>query len=381
MQRHSITPRRDWKAAVEEQGLIWHSDGDKPYWDESAYYAFTLAEIEKIEAATGELHGMFLKAAERVVATPELMTLFGIPAYCHRAIQQAWHSDAPALDYGRFDFGYDGEGDPKLFEFNCDTPTSMLEAGVVQWTWKEELFPDNDQFTSLHEKLIARWSELRPALPGDRMWFTHVADASHEDTITTTYMRDLAAQAGLETHAVVIDDIGVDAAGRFVDNEDRLISAIFKLYPWEWLMAEAYGPNIVDQSAQTLWIEPIWKMVCSNKAILGVLWDMFPDHPNLLAASDRVERVGSNHVAKPFLAREGANIDVVRDGQRVATSGGDYLDGQIMFQQLYPLKDFGNGHPVIGSWVVAGEAAGMGIREDGLITGNQARFIPHIIEG
>ena len=55
MQRHSITPRRDWKAAVEEQGLIWHSDGDKPYWDESAYYAFTASEIELIETATETL--------------------------------------------------------------------------------------------------------------------------------------------------------------------------------------------------------------------------------------------------------------------------------------------------------------------------------------
>jgi glutathionylspermidine synthase len=52
-----------------------------------------------------------------------------------------------------------------------------------------------------------------------------------------------------------------------------------------------------------------------------------------------------------------------------------------MYQRLYPLRDFGNGYPVLGCWVVDGEAAGMGIREDGLITGNRARFIPHVIRG
>jgi glutathionylspermidine synthase len=36
---------------------------------------------------------------------------------------------------------------------------------------------------------------------------------------------------------------------------------------------------------------------------------------------------------------------------------------------------------VLGAWIVDGEPAGMGIREDGPITGNTARFIPHIIQG
>jgi glutathionylspermidine synthase len=35
---------------------------------------------------------------------------------------------------------------------------------------------------------------------------------------------------------------------------------------------------------------------------------------------------------------------------------------------------------VIGSWVVDGVPAGMGVREDGLITGNTASFVPHAIE-
>jgi glutathionylspermidine synthase len=34
---------------------------------------------------------------------------------------------------------------------------------------------------------------------------------------------------------------------------------------------------------------------------------------------------------------------------------------------------------VIGSWVVGGEACGMGIREDsGLVTRNTSRFVPHL---
>jgi glutathionylspermidine synthase len=381
MQRHAIAPRPDWQAKVEGQGLVWHSDGDQPYWDERGYYAFTLAEIELIEAATEAVYQLFLEAGDKIVANPEMMELFGIPAFCHRAIKAAWKAEPPSLNYGRFDFGYNGLGGPKLFEFNCDTPTAMLEAGVIQWEWKEELFPELDQFNSLHEKLIGRWAEIRPRLPGQRVWFTHMADPSHEDAITTTYMRDLAAQAGLETHAVVIDDIGIDADGRILDRDDQVITAIFKLYPWEWIVSEPYGEEIVRRLPETAWIEPIWKMVWSNKAILQILWNMFPNHPNLLAASVRQERIGSSYVAKPFLAREGSNIEVVEGGQTRARTQGAYQEGLTMYQELYPLRDFGQGYPVLGSWVVDGGAAGMGIREDGLITGNRARFVPHVIRG
>jgi glutathionylspermidine synthase len=379
MERHGIEPRSGWQAKVEAQGLIWHGEGADLYWDESAYYSFTLAEIEMIEAATEAVYDLFVEAGDKIVSNPEMMELFGIPEYCRRPIRDAWRREPPSLNYGRFDFGYNGEGDPKLFEFNCDTPTSMLEAGVIQWEWKEEVFPELDQFTSLHEKLIGRWAEIRPRLYGQRIWFTHTADPSFEDTITTTYMRDLASQAGLETHAVLIDDIGLDARGRVLDHEERLITAIFKLYPWEWIVSEAYGPDIVRNLDETFWIEPIWKMIWSNKAILQLLWTMFPNHPNLLASSVRQERIGGSYVAKPFLAREGANIEVVERGRTVARTQGEYREGLTMYQELYPLRDFGSGYPVLGSWVVDGEAAGMGIREDGLITGNRARFIPHVI--
>ncbi|RYG86966.1 MAG: glutathionylspermidine synthase family protein, partial [Alphaproteobacteria bacterium] len=267
-----------------------------------------------------------------------------------------------------------------LFEFNCDTPTAMLEAAVIQWEWKQAAFPHLDQCNSLHERLLDRWAEIAPRLADRRIWFTHADDPAGEDTITTTYMRDLAAQAGLDTHGVLIDRIGVDAQGRVVDGDDHLISAIFKLYPWEWIVDEDYGRDIVRHLPATQWIEPIWKMLWSNKAVLAVLWEMFPGHPNLLATAWDAAGAGPSYVAKPLLAREGANVEIVAAGAVLERSGGDYA-GPAIYQQLYPLRDFGQGYPVLGVWSIDGKAAGIGIREDGLITGNRARFVPHVIEG
>ena len=55
----------------------------------------------------------------------------------------------------RFDFILAKDGTPKILEFNADTPTSLLEASVIQWQWKEDVFPECDQFNGIHEGLCS----------------------------------------------------------------------------------------------------------------------------------------------------------------------------------------------------------------------------------
>jgi glutathionylspermidine synthase len=130
-----------------------------------------------------------------------------------------------------------------------------------------------------------------------------------------------------------------------------------------------------------LWLEPIWKALWSNKAILPLLYELEPRHPNLLPAGWDAASVGPRHVVKPILAREGANVSIVEDGRETARSEGPYGAFGQVHQQLYDLPAFAGSYPVLGVWTVGGEAAGLGIREGGRITGDEARFVPHIIEG
>lgn len=380
MIRREIQPRADWRTKVEADGLIWHTAGDQPYWNESAYYSFTLAQIEEIEAATAEVYRLFIAAGQAIVDSPTWLERFGIPAAFHQAIRDAWEAEPPALNYGRFDLGYDGSGPPKLFEFNCDTPTSLLEAAVVQWSWRDQCFPLNDQFNSLDDKITAKWKAIRDDLPS-RVLFAHVADDAGEDTVTTSYLRDTAEAAGISTYAIKIEDLGWDRGERcFVDLAGTRVEAVYKLYPWEWLVNEQFAPQLLESLTDgVLWIEPIWKMIWSNKAILAVLWDLFPGHPNLLQSM--LHPPLGDAIAKPLLAREGANVSIRKGGTVIAESTGDYGEEGFVYQAIYPLPEPAPGvFPVIGSWIVDGEPAGMGIREDGLITGNTARFVPHIIE-
>jgi glutathionylspermidine synthase len=71
--RVRLTPRPNWRETVEGQGLTWHTaDDGRIYWDESAYWRFSAAEIDRIEAATDTLYGLCLQAIEKVVQGGEL---------------------------------------------------------------------------------------------------------------------------------------------------------------------------------------------------------------------------------------------------------------------------------------------------------------------
>jgi glutathionylspermidine synthase len=70
-------------------------------------------------------------------------------------IEQSWNDDEKSL-YGRFDLSWNGEGEPKMLEYNADTPTALLEASVVQWYWLQEVFRSTTSFNSIHERLIER---------------------------------------------------------------------------------------------------------------------------------------------------------------------------------------------------------------------------------
>jgi glutathionylspermidine synthase len=376
MKRIPITPRNNWQQTVEGLGFGFHT-ADVPYWDESAYYSFTLPEIEKLEAVTAELWDMCLEAVQYVI-DHNLFAQFGIPEFMIPHILDTWNNDAPAI-YGRFDFCYNGKTEPKLLEFNADTPTSLFEASIVQWFWLKDFNEQKDQFNSLHEKLIDYWKYLKNYLYDNILYFTCVRD-SLEDYTTTAYIQDCAMQGGLETAFIYINDIGWDNNNNyFVDLDGKPIRNIFKLYPYEWMVNEDFGKNLVADTLKTCWVEPSWKMILSNKAILPVLWQLFPYHKNLLPSYYTRNNL-KDYVKKPFLSREGANITIVENEKLIAGSEGNYGAEGYIFQELCKLPEFDGNFPVIGSWVVGQQPAGIGIREsNGLITDNLSRFIPHLI--
>lgn len=378
MERLLIRPRNEWQKQVESQGFIFHTPKDSEiYWDESAAYKFTPEEVDTLETATVEVYDMFLQVAQRII-DENLFYRLKIPEAIIPYLKDSWNQETPAI-YGRFDFSYSGGNSvPKLLEFNADTPTSLFEAAIIQWYWLQSYDKTQDQFNSIHEKLVDYWAYLKNYLKGGKVYFACIKE-NIEDFTTTEYLRDCCMQAGIDTAFIDIAMVGYNAnLNQFVDEKDQPIHNLFKLYPWEWLANEDFCKYFSNDIC--LLIEPAWKMLFSNKAVLPLLYEQFPHSEYLLPAFFDSHGM-TDYVKKPILSREGANISIYKGGKPIEVSGGEYGSEGYVFQELCELPNFDNNYPVIGSWVIGQKPAGIGIREaNTLITTDKSRFIPHFIE-
>jgi len=281
MKRQASPLRPDFAAHAADIGFHFSGADGQIYWDESIRYELSLAQIENdLESATAELGALCLDLVDRVVGNAAALARLNIPRHAQAAIAASWARRDPSL-YGRFDFAYDGKGPPKLLEYNADTPTSLFESAVVQWYWLEQLIARGDlpagadQFNSLHEKLIARWTAI-----GDGR-FLHLACVleSIEDSSTTAYLEECARQAGLRTTLIAIADIGREMRGArdlgFRDRSGRPIELLFKLYPWEWMFGEPSGyssalPALRELSANRTEWDADYVREAANRAIQAI---------------------------------------------------------------------------------------------------------------
>lgn len=373
MQRQHIAGRPDKAAKLESIGLSFHGwDG---YWNEDICYKFTADQVDVIEAATNELHQMCMVAVKHVIDNNRFAEL-AIPREFWEPIRESFNRNEFSL-YGRFDLAYDGVKPPKMLEYNADTPTSLLESAVAQWYWLEDVKPRADQFNSVHDRLVERWK--KSGIKG-KIYFSSISD-NEEDWVCTHYMMETATQAGYEVEHLYMEELGWSPeANGFIDLQGNLIQNLFKLYPWEWMMREEFGKYV--PGCNTRFIEPLWKAVLSNKGILPILWELFPNHPNLLETYfEKDKYLLTDYAKKPLFSREGANIELYENGVLVDSDEGPYGSEGAIYQQLVKLPEIEGCYPVIGSWIVGDESAGMCIREDvKKITTNMSNFIPHYFE-
>ncbi|WP_415906024.1 glutathionylspermidine synthase family protein [Neptuniibacter sp. QD72_48] len=386
MLRVACAERPDWRETAEQYGFHFHTLYGEPYWDESAYYQFSLEQIEQdIEAPTAEIQQMCLAVVEHVVGNEDLLRRFQIPEAFWDEIARSWFAREDSL-YSRIDLCYDGKSPAKFLENNADTPTSLYETGFWQWVWLQQQVDrgkqsrNADQFNSLQERLIERFKALKVRQPSRLLHLASCKDTI-EDRGTVQYLQDCAQQAGLLNDFIYVEDIGINEDQRFVDQLGKPINWLFKLYPWEFMQREEYGEYIAQSG--TTFLEPIWKSLVSNKALLPLLWELFPNHPNLLPAyfeDDPRAAELTHYVRKPIFSREGANISIVNQGEVIAKAEGPYGEEGYIVQACHPLPKFGDNHTLIGSWLIDDQPAGISLREDKHpITQDLSRFLPHII--
>ena len=317
----------------------------------------------------------------------DLLHLFGLPEKHHCLLRQSWATDKSYL-YGRFDFAWDGYSEAKMLEYNAQTPTSLFELSVAAWDWMKQCvdlakLPRHvDQFNLLDERIIAQFAYLREAKNLESLTLHFACDeTSSEDRRTVTYLAQCAEEVGFQTEMVDINQIQLSVDNEFLDHNANKIFNMFSLYPYEFALLDEYGDYLAESGCR--FIEPIWKVLLSSKALLPIMWKLYPQHPNLLecyfSSEDAAKRM-INKVTKPIYSREGSNIEIVLEGKTVEGTTGNYGNEGFICQEYVPLAEFEHGHIVVGSWMIGKTGSGISFREsNNRITNDVARFIPHII--
>jgi len=450
--------RDNWPQIVTDQGLTyWQTllpDGStRSYWSESAHYAFSAAEVAQMHDDMKTLFEMFLTAGDFILAHPELMDRMRIPEWARPMIIRTWDRRDPQGNevdwgsvYGRIDAVYGGNrlldprstdhqdaSDPalgriRLYEFNADTPTSLLETAIIQWDWFATTQQGDDQWNGVYEALVDAWKrnlehvetelghkptvyfactwhdnllpELADAVPPEERAEIDLASCSYEDLQNLRVLQESCRQAGYETQWLYVEQIHLGENGRFYDGrmpdgELRHLDVVFKLHAWEHICREPFGQAVFADMARaggTVWIEPPYKMLWSNKALLPVLWLLFerdPERSRLLIPAwfEGEQPAGlESYVRKPLLGREGANVTVVVDGETVLETPGPYGEEGYVVQAYAPPPNFvgfeGDNFPTLGLWYVDGEPAGLDIRESAsVVIDNLSVCVPHVIRG
>lgn len=399
MKAVNLTKRSNWQERCESIDFNFHSiegiHDESPYWSEGRAYEFSMAEIDKIEDSTKELHDMCIDTATAIIKSGDFPEQFGFDDEAKQVIEESFllHSDSSL--YGRMDLSYHNNGTIKLLEYNADTPTTIIETAAAQWQWMEDcvalgyLPRGVDQYNSLEDELVKRLSEFK--LKHDIIHLAYPYDSPVEDIESVNYLAHCATLAGLHPIVMDIEDIGYDySRQKFVDDGYSYLSEepqsemctdinlLYKLYPIEYMK----GTELFTKLNEIHMLEPAWKgLIVSNKCILVELWKRFPNHPLLLEAHyAKIESARkAGFVRKATLSREGANVympncePIIFDDWYDASG---YID-----QALCELPLIDGNYPLIGSWIVNGTACGLDIRDDkSLITGNDSHFVPHYIK-
>jgi glutathionylspermidine amidase/synthetase len=372
-----------------EAAYVEFMEGHKLHSDPSnrcRYYRISETALGELRRATNELHSLFMHATNHVLSDDRRLAPFRIPRALWPKIHQSWDNRRNQMITGRFDFTL-SDGGLRVYEYNCDSASCHTEAGKIQGEWAGHYGCDDgdDAGEDLHELLVGAWrhSDVNDVL--------HIMqDDDPEETYHSLFMQDAMREAGIETRIIHgVSGLRWDVDGGIADADGSRVRWVWKTWAWETALdqlreecedgeirladsaaaARSRPPRLVDVllSSDVMVYEPLWTLIPSNKAILPVLWSMFPEYPYLLNSAYELteELKQSGYVVKPIVGRGGANIAIYNRKEELrAETDGRFDDRDQIYQQRQKLPYAGGYYVQISTFSAAGRYAGACVRVD-----------------
>lgn len=369
--------------------------------DPCQYFTITESAEQELIKATNELHLMYLHATDKVLKDDNLLALFDIPKILWPRLRLSWQWRRHHMITGRMDFCMDERG-IKVYEYNADSASCHTEGGLILEEWVTNGYRGNghNPAEGLLEELTGAWkhSHARP--------FVHIMqDNDVEEDYHALFIQRSLLQAGFETKILHgLNALSWDAAGQLIDDEGRHVNCVWKTWAWETAIEQIREVSETEYAAvpirtghpagdvrlidvllrpEVLVFEPLWTVIPGNKAILPVLWQLFPNHRYLLdtdfEVNDLLKQTG--YAIKPIAGRCGSNIDLISAGDEVLDkSSGKFVDRKNIYQQLWCLPKVDGKHIQVCTFTVGGNYGGTCLRgDDSLVVKKESDIEPLIV--
>lgn len=383
------------KAYVQANGHVINSDP-------CHYFTITESAEQELIKATNELHLMYLHATDKVLKDDNLLALFDIPKILWPRLRLSWQWRRHHAITGRLDFCMDERG-LKVYEYNADSASCHTEGGLIleEWVKKGYRGTGHNPAEGLLEELTGAWqhSHARP--------FVHIMqDDDIEEDYHALFIQRSLIQAGFETKILRgLGALGWDAAGQLIDDEGRHVNCVWKTWAWETAMEQIREVSETEYAAvpirtghpqnevrlidvllrpEVLVFEPLWTVIPGNKAILPVLWQLFPGHRYLLdtdfEVNDLLAKTG--YAVKPIAGRCGSNIDLISPEEELLDkSSGRFADRKNIYQQLWCLPEVDDKYIQVCTFTVGGSYGGTCLRGDNsLVIKKESDIEPLMVE-
>ncbi|ABC24517.1 bifunctional glutathionylspermidine amidase/synthase [Rhodospirillum rubrum] len=355
--------------------------------DRETYFRISQTAERELKRATNELHAMFLYATDHVLQNDALLAQFMLPQALWPRIRQSWANRRGRMITGRFDFSMSERG-LKVYEYNADSASCHMECGKVQQAWAAYYGCQEGRCSGedVHGALVAAWRES-----GVDSVLHIMLDHDQEELYHALYMKTAIEEAGIACKIITgVDGLLWDDEGFVTDADGVRITWVWKTWAWETAIDELraqcaaddeeirlhrpvdhsrHPPRLIDVllRKEVMVFEPLWTLIPSNKAILPVLWMMFPNHPYLLDSQFSVTNAlrESGYVAKPIVGRCGSNISIFdKTSDLIGETAGQFGNRTMIYQELCPLPRIGGDNVQIGTFSVRGRYAGSSVRVD-----------------
>lgn len=359
----------------------------------ACFYSLTESGHAGLKQATEELHRMFLQATDHVVQNDSLLgSEFKIPEKLWAKIRRSWFLRNKDIVSGRFDFALTKNG-IKAYEYNADSASCLMEAGYIQDRWARAAgigTTGQDPSAGLFDQLVETW-KARNVQGTMHM----LRDAGVEETYHTLYMKEAAERAGI--HCKVVEGTSTfswSQTGQIQDADGEVVKTVWKTWSWQTALNQLNELEFDDYLVETEQIEnerkarnltkapllvdillsndirvfePLWTLIPACKAILPILWQMYPNHPLLLKSSFQLtpDLLQSGYAQKPVTGRGGYNVALYdKKGNLVEQTEGKFHGDKDVYQELCYLPKYDGENVQVCCFAINGEYGGTVLRVD-----------------